>query len=169
METRWYEEFRKPYLIQRAKIRDISNLNKSGIDQVLQMDYMGSAEFEFGALPNSLKHIREHLNEYDYFLYNLPTSVKELFPVVIFCRRDHREQIEKFLMDVCYEENPKKIFLKEYCDLVAFVNPGKFDDTRYANNFWWDIENHWMCWDFQKGFYCDFEKRFRIAIKDEKL
>jgi len=43
------------WLVQRCK-RDTSPL--PGLDGVFRLDYMGSAEFEFGAVPQSLKRIR---------------------------------------------------------------------------------------------------------------
>lgn len=54
------------YLIQRAKFRNNVNTNKSGIDSILEFDYMGSSEFEWGALPKSLAIIRKELNNYIY-------------------------------------------------------------------------------------------------------
>lgn len=54
-----------PYLVQRAKFND--RTDKRGIDNILQFDYMGSAEFEFGALPKSLENIRKKINDYVYF------------------------------------------------------------------------------------------------------
>ena len=53
----------KTWLIQRAKFEDRKS---TGIDSILSFDYMGSAEFEWGALPKSLKFIRGHFKEYDY-------------------------------------------------------------------------------------------------------
>ena len=53
-----------PYLIQQAKFSDRSD--RKGIDSILAFDYMGSAEFEFGALPQSLKRIRENIDNYIY-------------------------------------------------------------------------------------------------------
>lgn len=49
-----------PYLIQRACFESkIPRGSKLSVDDVLDLDYMGSAEFECGALPKSLARIRE--------------------------------------------------------------------------------------------------------------
>ena len=46
------------YLVQRGTFRDKIDISKiTGIDSIISWDYMGSSEFEFGALPTSLKRI----------------------------------------------------------------------------------------------------------------
>ena len=49
---------RKPWLIQRVQARETPRPNGKGVDLHFSMDYMGSSEFEYGALPNSLKEMR---------------------------------------------------------------------------------------------------------------
>lgn len=53
---------KRPYYIQRATFQD--QPHREGIDSILNFDYMGSSEFEFGALNHSLKRIRAALPEY---------------------------------------------------------------------------------------------------------
>lgn len=55
---------RGPHLIQRVLRRqDSDRLHpKSGVDACFAMDYMGSAEFEWGALPQTLKQMRANLD-----------------------------------------------------------------------------------------------------------
>jgi hypothetical protein len=48
----------KPYLVQRVLVKP--RCEKKGINARFSMDYMGSAEFEYGALPQSLKRMRDH-------------------------------------------------------------------------------------------------------------
>ena len=47
-----------PYLVQRLDPRN-EKYPGTGVHKYFSMDYMGSAEFEFGALPQTLKAIRE--------------------------------------------------------------------------------------------------------------
>lgn len=49
-------ELRLPYLVQRVSRRTFSG--GTGIDRHFTFDYMGSAEFEFGALPTALRQMR---------------------------------------------------------------------------------------------------------------
>lgn len=51
------ERTRQPYLVQRVLLRENANGGK-GVDGVFAFDYMGSAEFEFGALGVALRAMR---------------------------------------------------------------------------------------------------------------
>jgi len=56
---------KQPYLIQKVKRRSYNEYDdKKGLDYNFEMDYMGSAEYEFGALPKSLNRIITNLNSY---------------------------------------------------------------------------------------------------------
>lgn len=46
-----------PYLIQRASINTPLAAPSARLSQAVNFDYMGSAEFEFGALPRSFRNI----------------------------------------------------------------------------------------------------------------
>lgn len=72
---------KSPYVscIQRGKFR--INSNKKGIDSLIKFDYMGSSEFEFGALPKSLTHIRDKIQNYSGKKFNF----FELNSKTIFC------------------------------------------------------------------------------------
>lgn len=52
-------ENRLPSLIQRVRFNKDSNEHGTGIDRLFAFDYMGSSEFEWGALPKALKLMRE--------------------------------------------------------------------------------------------------------------
>ena len=52
-------EQRLPKLIQRIRFRKEPYGRMKGVDKFFDFDYMGSAEFEFGALPKALKIMRE--------------------------------------------------------------------------------------------------------------
>jgi hypothetical protein len=47
-----------PYLVQRMELRKYGAEDRKGVDRYFSMDYMGSSEFEWGALPNTLKVLR---------------------------------------------------------------------------------------------------------------
>ena len=48
---------RLPYLVQRLK-KTFSGEGRKGVDRYFSMDYMGSAEFEYGSLPAALRAMR---------------------------------------------------------------------------------------------------------------
>lgn len=128
----------KPYLIQRAKVRDNPRHNKK-ISENIETDYMGSAEFEFGALPKSLRRIYKDLE-----LYHI-IQVKEI-------KNDKNQPL------IVWLKFPFEI-LPEYVEYLKLLRQGKlhvkectnFDlpsvnNTTFAKetNFWWDIDNDVM-------------------------
>lgn len=132
------------YLLQRAKFSD--NKNKKGIDKILSFDYMGSSEFEFGALPKSLKRIRASISEYVYEDYRIDGIDFTLFstPAV-------QQDFEGFLRKLKY----RKIRLKE----STYVNYlwGNSEGSKYfKRDFWWSVDEHFMFWikedEFQDKF-----------------
>jgi hypothetical protein len=47
------------WLVQRLENKTFSRPDVKGVDAIVSYDYMGSAEFEWGALPQALKQMRE--------------------------------------------------------------------------------------------------------------
>ncbi|MCR4334327.1 MAG: hypothetical protein NUV47_01180 [Patescibacteria group bacterium] len=147
----------KPYLIQRAKFQD--NFDKESIDSILGFDYMGSAEFEFGALSQSLKRIREQISEYRTFSavgvpLNHPLNVSNDFKITIFCNGNNHKEICQAVKNLA----DNKFHLKEYCDFSDWIHSKK----NYRNSdFWWDIENDYMFWKYNLEFNTKFEKLIR--------
>lgn len=125
----------KPYCIQRGKFEHEYNMDKKGIDILLNFDYMGSSEFEFGALPKSIKFIREH---FDNYIFNLLTfNGKDI--CVIYPNYYLIDDIITKLASLSKNEP----YLQEYSDFDTFI----YNKQHYLKtNFWWDIENHIMFW-----------------------
>ena len=141
---------KKPYCIQRAKFSN--NEDKNGVDKILRFDYMGSAEFEFGALPSSLKRVRDNISNYVQFQYSFtkyPTKV-----VTVFCKKEQQDFIGTYLEQLADRE----LSLKSYCDLDKFI---KGDDSYHNNDFWWDIDQDWFFWKFTP----EFDLKFKDAIQ----
>jgi len=142
----------KTYLIQRAKFenRDF----KKGIDSIVDFDYMGSSEFEWGALPESLTNIRSQINEYTY----LDCPIKDKV-ITVFCKNSQKVDVKVYLEQL--SEN--KMQLKEYSAFDSYIN----DEAGFRNksDFWWDIENHLMFWKKNPG----FELKFKTIIATKPL
>lgn len=138
-----------PYLIQRAKFED--RIGKTGIDSLLSFDYMGSSEFEWGALPKALKSVRENISKYVTFNYSFKDHPDKV--VTVFCKQEQKE----FVGDILEQLAQHKIRLKERCDLNEFLSG---NTARWSNDFWWDIDQDWMFWKFNN----DFESKFKNAL-----
>jgi len=136
----------RPYLIQRAKFEKREG---KGIDTLLGFDYMGSSEFEWGALPKALKRTRE--NEKDYVQFEFTFENFEDKPIMILCKETDKEELPKILAQLADRE----LRLKEYCDLDAYLKGNK--DYR-TSDFWWDIENDYFFWRSNEEFNNEFKK-----------
>lgn len=152
----------RPYLIQRAKFAN--NSNQKGIDSILDFDYMGSAEFEFVALSESLNRIREQISNYTKFEYNCTGKIEDSLKtlkdnhdpaknktIIIFCKKRNKTEVCKIIESL----TDGKIYLKEYCDFDDWVHN---KDRHRHTDFWWDIENDYMFWKFDPEFNTKFKK-----------
>lgn len=137
----------KPYLIQRAKFK--YDPYRNGIDSILDFDYMGSAEFEFGALPQSLKRIRKNISDYCISSFEIKNK-----KVCFFYSNKLIKNIKE-LIEIIDGLIDNKFYLKEYCDFGNWIHSK--EETKNSD-LWWDIENDYMFWKFNQEFTVKFEK-----------
>ncbi len=147
----------RPYLIQRVMLR--KDPKGKTIDGVFEMDYMGSAEFEFGSLPKSLKEIC--LDFVEYHSTKSPTIVsKNNEPLWLVSKLPGED--EKKYFEYIQQMIDSKIRLKEVTYLEYVVLNKKYNYT--PSNLpvvWWDIDNHLMF-----TFGSDNLRRLVIAIEN---
>ena len=144
----------KTYLIARAKIEERNH--KKGLDSIVNLDYMGASEYEWGAMPESLARIRKNIDNYTY----LDVPIKKL-TVTVFCKSENKSDVKKYLTDLANGEMRTKN--GNYFDwYVQSENKNDFSYVRNAVNFWWDIENDLMFWIKSPDFEIKFKKIIRI-------
>jgi hypothetical protein len=132
----------EPYLIQRGRFK--ADGVASGYDGLIQNDYMGSAEFEFGSLPQSLKFITTNLNSYTVN----PTGLKcvDGRGLFLICRDDSKNEIAEVLAQLAVPEQ-RTFRLKERCYLSEALQQEKRNGRLTSagqTEVWWDIDNHWI-------------------------
>lgn len=132
------------YLIQRGDFRERSE--KTGIDRIITWDYMGSAEFEWGALPKAYGYIMENYSKYGMYIENDMANVNGV-PLCIFCK-ESEYAVVKATLDA-YRKKP--CILKEYISFereyeAPYQHPVPGYDV-IRDHFWFDIEHHFM-WFF---------------------
>lgn len=120
------------FLVQRGWVE--RQENRKGLDGVVRLDYMGAAEFEWGALPASLKAIRE--NAAAYVTRDTGLKAKSGRALMVLCPAEDFDALRSFL-----ERNSEKATdrLKEWLGL-----PEGLRCEKQAPDFWWDVTNHWM-------------------------
>lgn len=162
-----------PYLIQRGTFRKELNLNKKGIDQVISFDYMGAAEFEWGALPKSLNRINEQLSFQEDGKLDLSRSYG-MFPfdhngksLMLFCKHEDEEEVKSYLIQIAkYERRCKEFTLLDEALGYSHSKSG------LNINFWWDIDNDWFCWvnnyDYTQMFLEGMSKSLKLYQMKEK-
>ena len=161
----------KFYLIQRGNFNTdgIGLIGRSG---VVDLDYMGSAEFEFGAIPRSFRRI---MHDFDKYIYT-PTGIytKENNELVLFSKQKTSVEILEALTEFIY--NP--YHLQEYSELEKIPN-SSIEDTGFdkmRTNFWWCIEfnKDWMAFLnsnralFEKGINYDYNNWWLQKSEEER-
>jgi hypothetical protein len=90
-------DYRNWYLIQRLERRAARPSSArspviGGIDQVIAHDYMGSAEFEWGAVPHSWRTLRELGREGKLVRLETPYKSNKGEPFYVICSADQDEE-----------------------------------------------------------------------------
>ena len=167
---------RKFWLIQRGKIRDDA-LSKTSLlsgssDAIIDPDYMGAAEFEFGQIPAAYIRMRYSWDLYDLFdTGEFTTSGKKLY---LICNKDKYSGILEDIKDYVKTQ----YVLKEYSNLqwhFRFMppNPDKWTKEDFEfhlrTDFWWDIDKT----DYQKDGHRSYERDngdwIAFVTKDERI
>jgi hypothetical protein len=130
----------RPYLVQRGKIR--RPLVDGRFSDAVNLDYMGSAEFEWGALPKSLRALQAQVD-----------AIK----ITVDPRITENEKSVRVLhtFDEATFEEYFTYLLKMRADTHNMKELSHFEEgrTKYhlETDFWWDVDNHVM-WSFDKVF-----------------
>ena len=172
------------YLIQRGKFNSADKVPSataligSHPDLCLiSPDYMGAAEFEFGAIPHAYRRIMGQFDQYS--LETVPDLVPTSgVPFNLFCRSDRRELIVEALKE--FIEKPYR--LKEFSNMDAQfrVNPDIHDPMykyEIKTNFWWCIDigiGDWMAFlkpkeqQVKKALKKDYEEWWLMKPEEER-
>jgi hypothetical protein len=110
-------------------------------------DYMGSAEFEWGALPKSWERIGNNLKEYTVHVFNVTAKFMDwrtkertikTAPVYIFCKNEDIKEIEEWLVKFADEE-------KHDYQTKEWINLGHSICTPDNKTLGWhDIDNDYL-------------------------
>ncbi len=139
---------KKLYLIQRGTInRPLGEHKGLKLSAAVDLDYMGSSEFEFGALPASFASMFIHRDGYK--LKKTERITKQVgehqFALRVYHNMEEKDFNDYVEQLVHLRNGTGNLYLKErtYFELGSTFF-GKFD-------FWWDIENH-VIFSFDKHF-----------------
>jgi hypothetical protein len=139
------QELKIPYLVQTGEINSPLAEPSTRISAALRQNYMGAAEFEFGALPKSLRRLE--YRKANWTVRKILEITENEAPLRVFsARSDEDFAIYRGYLLQLRADNAGKFNLKE---------PSRFEQSKrvtYATtNFWWDIRNDVM-FSFHKMF-----------------
>lgn len=144
--------------------KDIDELNKkeiNGLDDIVSLDYMGSAEFEWGALPRSLRRMTINKDFYKVFVFNQYKDEKGN-PLKVYAPQVFYKNVQNIVNRLAEHGYG----LQEYCSLSDHIQKDKKEDEEtlfsYKDNsdFWWDIEN---------DFFMFFENTDKVLMAMDAL
>ena len=157
---------RAPYLIQLFSIKNVKERCKGKrLSETLSAEYMGSAEFEFGAIP---KAYREIALNFDSFRISEVESIKDKGRKLQVWHAFSDEDFEKYvqyllefrgLLKPKISTRTKELVRFEYISDIEV----KGRPWLTKNNFWWDIRNQVM-WSFEKTFMDQLNERLQCSI-----
>ncbi len=114
------------------------------LGQAFQFDYMGSAEFEFGAVPKALSKILNYVNASECTVGTVRLGIQEVY----FLSSKRQENYVRTLLPLLYKDE-YDVNLKEYCLLRESVN----DEHNYRNvRGWIELDNGFMFFSDKKMF-----------------
>ena len=132
-----------------------------GKNGVVDLDYMGSFEFEMGTVPASYRRIMHNYDDYEYYNTNIFTPEND--ELILFCKSDISEEVIKSLNEFVNEP----YHLKEYSELEKIKTAKKGDQSIFGRrtDFWWclDYDADWMAFmkskmnKFFEGISYDYE------------
>jgi len=126
-----------PYLVQRVSRRESPRDTSKGVDKHFSFDYMGSAEFEFGALPEALKRMRVRVDRLNLLKISSPQEgVKRLW---FLGEPEYLPQAVALLRD---QLGPQKTFLKErtYMKDSMVAEPLVGESRSRKFDAWWALD-----------------------------
>ncbi len=133
---------KKPYLIQRARIKTPLAPSNTRLSQAVNFDYIGSSEFEFGALPSSFRAIER---SHKWVCRIVPEILEGETPLRVWSALDAKD-FEIYVGYLKDFRTGKDRYTKE---AVRFESDR--EQTDWTPDFWWDIDNHVM-FGFKKEF-----------------
>lgn len=157
----WDIKMKAPYLVQRGQIRrPLGQHTDMPLKNAVSLDYMGAAEFEFGALPSSFRR-----TEAQFMLYKkvkVPSIVActgdkgKDFTLRLFANFDTTEQEAQYL-GWLEQMFAGELRMKESVGVVKAAGKIVLNDHC---DFWWDIEN---------DVFMSFDKQFMSRISEHLL
>jgi hypothetical protein len=134
-----FKTIETPDLIQRGTFRDIPTEQIEGLDSLIRYDYMGSAEFEFGALAHSLRRMTYSWSQ--YVINTIGIQDQNDDKLYLLCRQNQFEELKSVIETLI--SNPNAFRTKERVCIKEYLECKSNWDMHI--NFWWDVTESCYC------------------------
>ena len=143
------------YLIQKGNVKN-SETDDSGIDSHVSWTYMGSSEFEWGALPTSLRSMKRSTMITD----TITIKGKEIFVFL-------PDNVEISELQTNLEKlSDDDLRLQEYNSFHRYFGDEELSDR--IEDVWWDIGNNIM-FSFNEEFMKKLPTYIENSMKKDKI
>ena len=165
---------RKFWLIQRGRLNKKGGPSLTGSKGVVDLDYMGSSEFEWGAIPRAYRRIMYHYEEYQ--LFDAGVDAVGNRRLMLFCKKQNYEKISQSIQE--FIKAPYQ--LQEWSDLDNLIKVADITKpwTICHTRFWWCIDRgiygDWMAFleeDSERIYSAikhDYENWWQVKSDEEK-
>ena len=111
------------------------------VSKIFRFDYMGSAEFEWGAIPKALQRIWDDITK-EAFEIIVKTKEGKTGTVYVICGEAIAKDVTDWIQRKAYDNYDKLYRTKEGVRLQdAINNPGKEDDKPFGVCGWLELDN----------------------------
>lgn len=139
----------------------LSNEAMALIKDIFRFDYMGAAEFEFGAVPKALQAIAKQKNV--SFSFEVKTKAKKTGDVFVICRDGDQEEVRGVVTEFAYDPYGKKApITKEFVGIDREINGEKY--SRCCG--WLDVDNAFFFFTDREMFQ-KTAKLFGVNVESE--
>lgn len=167
------------WLIQRGLFRDLKGEYSGliGREGLVDLDYMGSSEFEWGAIPHAFIRI---MGEKEKYIFHYCNSIKDYKGkiLVIFCKKEYADDIKKEMKKYIKEHYR----LQEFCTIHAHLegkDKNSLNEYQIKKDFFWCIDKSatgdWIAWfgmdkltPFKKVIDKDYNEWWMKKSEDER-
>ena len=140
-----------PYLVQRAFLKQINSNYK--ISEAFELDYMGSSEFEFGAIPKSLRASQAR----KLAVHTVQVNAQKVF---LICEKEEVNEYLGWLYEIAKGFSGRR--LKEAAHFDWVFNPKEAYSK--VPDLWWDIDNH-VAWTIREDVAKQFVESLNVSVK----
>lgn len=146
-------------------------LSKEEMDMLKKIfifDYMGSAEFEWGALPRAFVRIYENKKANVAFEMQVETKEKIGGVVYVICDRRIRDDVQKWIRSKAFDEWDKKYRTKEYVGLESVIDNGGISSDINRLCGWMELDNGFFFFTDREMFE-ETARLFEVDIKNSRI